>query len=64
MWSRSSMYSARNSLTHSCEPVSAAMAAFCTMLVAFEVDCDCSLLRLAMMGLGPSAKPARQPVMA
>ena len=29
-----------------------------------EVDCDCSLLIAAMIGFGPSAKPARQPVMA
>ena len=56
------MNSARNSATHSCEPVSAAIAAFCTKLVAFEVDCDCSLLRLATTGFEASAKPARQPV--
>jgi hypothetical protein len=40
------------------------MAAFCTKLVAFEVDCDCSLLRLATTGFEASAKPARQPVIA
>jgi hypothetical protein len=32
------------------------MAAFCTKLVAFEVDCDCSLLRLAVNGLGGQRK--------
>ena len=40
------------------------MAAFCTMAAVDEVDWLCSLLMAAMIGLGPSAKPARQPVMA
>ena len=36
------------------------MAAFCTKLVALEVDCDCSLLRLATTALGAKRK-ARPP---
>src|SRR5580698_1729943 len=34
------------------------------MLAVFDVLCDCSLLIAEMIGFGPSANPARQPVIA
>ncbi len=34
------------------------------MLAVFDVLCDCSLLIAPIIGFGPSAKPARQPVIA
>ena len=34
------------------------------MLAVFDVLCDCSLLIAAIIGFGPSAKPALQPVIA
>ena len=56
------MNSARNSVTHCCDPARAAIAAFCTKLVAFDVDCPCSLFILATIAFGASANPALQPV--
>ena len=34
------------------------------MLAVFDVLCDCSLLIAAIIGFGPSANPALQPVIA
>ena len=62
--SRSLMYSVRISCRQSCGPVSAAIAAFCTIDVGFEVLWLCSFCMAAITGAGPSAYPSRQPVMA
>ena len=40
------------------------MAAFCEMEVGFEVVWLCSFIMASISGLGASAKPMRQPVMA
>src|SRR6202521_6342450 len=64
MWSRSVIYSARMSATHSCELLRAATAAFCTIDVGFEVDWLCSFCTAPTTVAGPSVDPRRQPLMA
>ena len=51
------------SITNSCGPVNAAIAA--AWLTAEEPDvlCDCIFDMLAIISLGPPAKPTRHPVM-